>query len=151
MPRGLRPAFISPAGSILQVKMRPIGVSPMIWRRVLVPIAWTLEELHGVIQAATGWEGLHLYEFRVRAARYGSPDLCAGTADVTLESLRFRRNAKITYTYDMGDWCEHEIRVEIGSRRRTAGATRAAWADKAPACQRTVAARRVTWLVARKP
>jgi hypothetical protein len=29
----------------------------MIWRRVLVPVAWTLEELHGVIQAAMGWEG----------------------------------------------------------------------------------------------
>ena len=112
MPRGTRPAFTSPTGPILQVKMRLVGISPMIWRRVLVPVAWTLEELHGVIQAAMGWEGLHLYEFRVRAARYGSPDLCAGAADVTLESLRFRRNAKITYIYDMGDWWEHEIRIE---------------------------------------
>ena len=93
----------TPSGPILQVKMRLVGISPMIWRRVLLPVSWTLEELHGVIQAAMGWEGLHLYEFRVRAARYGSPDLCAGAADVTLESLRFRRNAKLTYTYDMGD------------------------------------------------
>jgi hypothetical protein len=77
-----------------------------------VPISWTLEELHGVIQAAMGWEGLHLYEFRVRSARYGSPELCGGAADVTLESLRFRRNAKLTYIYDMGDWWEHEIRIE---------------------------------------
>ena len=71
---------------------------------MLLPISWTLEELHGVIQAAMGWEGLHLYEFRIRSARYGSPDLCAGAADVTLESLRFRRHAKAIYTYDMGDW-----------------------------------------------
>jgi hypothetical protein len=67
---------------------------------------------HGVIQAAMGWEGLHLYEFRLRSARYGSPDLCAGAADVALESLRFRRHAKLRYTYDMGDWWEHEIRIE---------------------------------------
>lgn len=59
-----------------------------------------------------GWEGLHLYEFRIRSARYGSPDLGTGAADMTLESLRFRRNAKVTYAYDMGDWWEHEIRIE---------------------------------------
>jgi hypothetical protein len=110
--RDTRPAFTSPTGPILQVKMRLIGISPMIWRRVLLPVAWTLEELHGVIQAAMGWEGLHLYEFRVRSARYGSPELCAGAADVALESLRFRRNAKLTYIYDMGAWWEHEIRIE---------------------------------------
>lgn len=112
MRRGTRPAFTSPTGPILQVKMRLVGISPMIWRRVLLPVAWTLEELHGVIQAAMGWEGLHLYEFRIRSARYGSPGLCVGAADVTLESLRFRRNAKIAYTYDMGDVWEHEIRLE---------------------------------------
>jgi hypothetical protein len=112
MPRGTRPAFTSPTGPILQVTMRLVGISPMIWRRVLLPVAWTLEELHGVIQAAMGWEGLHLYEFRIRSARYGSPDLCAGAADVTLESLRFRRHAKVSYVYDMGDWWEHEIRIE---------------------------------------
>jgi hypothetical protein len=110
--RGTRPAFASPTGPILQVKMRLIGISPMIWRRVLLPVAWTLEELHGAIQAAMGWEGLHLYEFRVRSARYGSPELRGGAADVTLESLRFRRNAKLTYIYDMGDRWEHEIRIE---------------------------------------
>ena len=112
MPRGTRPAFTSPTGPILQIKMRLVGISPMIWRRVLLPVAWTLEELHGVIQAAMGWEGLHLDEFRIRSACYGSPDLCAGAADVTLESLRFRRHAKVSYVYDMGAWWEHEIRIE---------------------------------------
>ena len=48
----------------------------------------------------------------VRSARYGSPELCAGPADVTLESLRFRRNAKLVYVDDMGDWWAHEVRVE---------------------------------------
>ena len=112
MPRGTRPAFTFPTGPILQVKMRLVAISPMIWRRVLLPVAWTLEELHGVIQAAMGWEGLHLDEFRIRSACYGSPDLCAGAADLTLESLRFRRHAKIAYIYDMGDGREHEIRLE---------------------------------------
>ena len=36
-----------------------------------------LRELHGVIQVAMGWEGIHLYQFRLRAARYGSFELSA--------------------------------------------------------------------------
>jgi hypothetical protein len=41
----------------------------MVWRRVLVPSSFTLRELHGVIQVAMGWEGIHLYDFQLRAAR----------------------------------------------------------------------------------
>ena len=69
MPGRTRLTFTSPAGPILQLKMRLLGISPMIWRRVLVPASFTIQELHGVIQAAMGWEGLHLYEVRLRAVR----------------------------------------------------------------------------------
>ena len=47
----------------LQIKVWLIGISPMVWRRVLVPAAFTLRELHGVIQVAMGWEGIHLFQF----------------------------------------------------------------------------------------
>ena len=40
------------AGSVLQLKIRLLDVSPMIWRRVLVPATYTLEEFHGVIPRA---------------------------------------------------------------------------------------------------
>jgi Plasmid pRiA4b ORF-3-like protein len=43
----------------------------MVWRRVLLPATFTLRELHGVIQVAMGWEGIHLYDFHLRAERYG--------------------------------------------------------------------------------
>jgi hypothetical protein len=151
MTRKARPAFTAPAGSILQVKMRLLDISPMIWRRVLVPIASTLQELRGVIQAAMGWEGLHLHEFRVRSARYGSPELCAGPADVTLESLRFRRNAKLVYVDDMGIGGRTRSASRTGSRPRKANATPSAWAGKAPARQRTAVVLRATRPVARRP
>jgi hypothetical protein len=48
------------ADGVLQIKVWLIGISPMVWRRVLVPAAFTLRELHGVIQVAMGWEGFHL-------------------------------------------------------------------------------------------
>ena len=45
------------ATAILQVKVWLTGISPMVWRRVLVPATLTLRELHGVIQVVMGWEG----------------------------------------------------------------------------------------------
>ncbi len=84
----------------------------MIWRRVLVPASYTLEELHGVIQVAMGWQSLHLYQFFIRAVHYGSFDLCVSSPDRTLTSFRFRKGAKFIYEYDMGDFWRHEVRIE---------------------------------------
>ena len=44
----------------MQFKVWLFGISPMVWRRLLVPDTCTLRELHGVIQVAMGWEGIHL-------------------------------------------------------------------------------------------
>ena len=63
---------VADSNAIVQIKVWLIGKSPMVWRRVLVPASCTLRELHGVIQVAMGWEGLHLFQFLLRAARYGS-------------------------------------------------------------------------------
>ena len=101
-----------PPRAILQLKVRLLGISPMIWRRVLVPESMSLRELHGVVQVAMGWEGIHLFEFAVRGVRYAGPDLCGASTDVALSHLRFRRNAKFRYAYDMFCEWEHEIRVE---------------------------------------
>ena len=99
-------------GAILQIKIRLLGISPMIWRRVLVPESMSLRELHGVVQLAMGWEGIHLFEFAVRGVRYAGPDLSGMSTDVALSDLRFRRNARFRYVYDMFCEWEHEIRVE---------------------------------------
>ncbi|MBX5210478.1 IS1096 element passenger TnpR family protein [Rhizobium sp. NZLR11] len=44
----------------------------MVWRRVQVASTMTLREFHGVLQVAMGWEGIHLYQFIIQTARYGS-------------------------------------------------------------------------------
>jgi hypothetical protein len=100
------------ANAILQVKVWLVGVSPMVWRRVLVPTTFTLRELHGVIQVAMGWEGIHLYVFQLRAARYGSWELSASSPDVTLAALRFRKGARFIYQYDLNIPWRHEVRIE---------------------------------------
>jgi hypothetical protein len=45
----------------------------MLRRRLLpVPAEASLRALHGILQAAMGWEGIHLFQFRLRAVRCGS-------------------------------------------------------------------------------
>jgi hypothetical protein len=63
---------------------------------------------------AMGWKSFHLYYFHIRAVQYGSFDLCVQSPDVALASFRFRKGARFTYAYDMGDFWRHEIRVEEG-------------------------------------
>ncbi|SMR83527.1 pRiA4b ORF-3-like protein [Aliiroseovarius halocynthiae] len=103
---------MSAAPEIYQLKVRLLGISPMIWRRVLVPTSTTLRELHGIFQVAMGWEGIHLFIFDVYAVRYGSFELHVANPDVSLQEFELRANERFSYIYDMGDHWEHEIRVE---------------------------------------
>jgi hypothetical protein len=84
----------------------------MIWRRVQVPASLTLRELHGVIQVVMGWEGIHLFQFMLRARRFGSLELGARSPDVPLSELRLRVGARFRYEYDLNIPWEHEVRLE---------------------------------------
>jgi hypothetical protein len=103
---------LSPAPEILQFKIWLLGISPMIWRRVLVPASVTLRELHGVIQVVMGWEGIHLFQFALRARRLGSRELAARSPDIPLSELRLRQRTRFRYEYDLNGPWEHEVRLE---------------------------------------
>jgi hypothetical protein len=62
----------APSAVIHQLKASLRGISPMIWRRLLVPGDLTLHGLHRVIQIAFGWEDYHLHAFRRHGRRYGT-------------------------------------------------------------------------------
>ena len=97
---------------IVQLKVRLLGLSPMIWRRVLVPESVTLRELHGILQVSMGWDSIHLYYFDIHAVRYGSLELHVESPDTPLSRFRFRAKDRFAYLYDMGDYWEHEVRIE---------------------------------------
>jgi hypothetical protein len=101
-----------PALPILRLKVRLLDVSPMVWRRLLVPAATSLQELHGILQVAMGWDGIHLYCFEFHARRYGSPELSTRHPAISLADLRLRVGSKLRYSYDMRDFWRHEVRVE---------------------------------------
>ena len=107
---------------LLKLKVRLLGISPMIWRRVLVPDAMSLHELHGVLQVAMGWEAIHLFQFNVRGVVHAGPCLHGQPVNVPLSDIRFRRNAKFRCVHDMGCWWEHELRG--GDRMSAASAKR---------------------------
>ncbi|MFC4171736.1 plasmid pRiA4b ORF-3 family protein [Microvirga sp. GCM10011540] len=102
----------SQSPKILQFKVWLVGISPVIWRRVQVPASMTLRELHGVIQVAMGWEGIHLFQFTLRARRFGSPELAARSPDVPLSELRLRQGTRFRYEYDLNGPWKHEVRLE---------------------------------------
>jgi hypothetical protein len=106
--------------SIARLKITLEHVKPAPTRRVEVPLGIKLADLHYVIQAAMPWDDSHLYEFRVKDARWGIPmpefDFDEGPLDArktTLADVIEQTGAKsITYLYDFGDDWFHTIKIE---------------------------------------
>lgn len=103
--------------TIYRLKVSLRGISPMIWRRLLVPDDLTLYGLHRVIQIAVGWEDYHLHAFGVHGRRYdtmmsGERHYHADGREIRLADLELRLRQRILYDYDFGDLWEHDVRVE---------------------------------------
>jgi len=110
------------ASVVYQLKVSLCGISPMIWRRLLVPEEMTLYALHRAIQIAFGWEVYHLHAFKLHGRHYGTTwtgerHRDAAGREVTLAELQLRMRQRIHYEYDFGDMWEHEIRVEAKLER----------------------------------
>lgn len=103
--------------AVLKVTLRDIR--PPIWRRLLVPAAMTLVDLHEAIQAAMGWYGAHLHVFDIAGRQYGDPQIVedvASEARLTLNHVLRSGVVRFTYTYDLGDNWEHQVLVERTQR-----------------------------------
>ncbi|WP_238009757.1 plasmid pRiA4b ORF-3 family protein [Dactylosporangium sp. AC04546] len=104
------------ARSIYQLRIALDGVTPPVWRRVLVPGAFTLDRVHRVVQFAMGWGDRHLHVFDVEGVQYGVPDPdglldVRDELDVRLDAAA-QKGSRLRYTYDFGDWWEHDLVVE---------------------------------------
>jgi hypothetical protein len=89
----------------------------MVWRRLLVASDTTVAQLHAVVQTAMGWEDLHLHQFRIHGKAYGVyRDGGISFADdphqVRLADFKLRKGERFVYDYDMGDFWQHDIRLE---------------------------------------
>lgn len=100
-----------------QVKLTLRDVKPPVWRRLVLPGQWHLDQVHDAIQVAMGWENAHLHEFQVGEERYGQPspewdnDVHSETT-ARLHEVLSGLGDRLSYWYDFGDDWYHDLIVE---------------------------------------
>jgi hypothetical protein len=57
--------------TIYRLKVVLLGISPMIWRRLLIRSDHTIADLHHILQIAMGWTDTHLHQFRIHGKSMG--------------------------------------------------------------------------------
>jgi len=90
---------------IATLRIDLLDSDPPIWREVEVPLAITLRQLHGIVQAAMEWEDAHLWEFTFGREHIGS----SRAAKLALARVIRPRITRLGYMYDMGDSWEHQL------------------------------------------
>jgi pRiA4b ORF-3-like protein len=96
--------------SIYQLRVVLRGISPLIWRRVLVPSETTLAHLHTILQILFAWSDEHLHSFHIHGREYGSSG--APTRGVRLRDFCLHRGERFRYVYDFGAYWECDVRLE---------------------------------------
>ncbi|TQF65843.1 plasmid pRiA4b ORF-3 family protein [Rhodococcus spelaei] len=105
------------------------GITPVIWRQLVVPSNLTLDALHPLLQAVMGWSDYHLHQWarvnpqdpddRVTYAMRASiedsfadedDDVCE--EDVRLDEVLTEPGNTLQYEYDFGDGWEHTLVLE---------------------------------------
>lgn len=105
--------------SVMVYQLRVVinGVSPLIWRRLLVPAQSTIAQLHTILQAAFGWDAEHLHRFVVHGTEYGiyqvgGPWFRDDARTVHLGELGLRVGEKFSYEYNFFASWQLDLRVE---------------------------------------
>ena len=93
------------------------GISPLIWRRLLVRSDMSLATLHATLQIVFAWSDTHLHYFRIHgkecgSTRRGGPGFDIDPRQVPLATLHLHRGERLTYVYNFIDHWECELRLE---------------------------------------
>jgi hypothetical protein len=96
--------------AIYQLRVVLCGVSPLVWRRLLVVSETSIAELHEILQSAFGWSGEHIHRFLIHGAAYGIPHpggivFREDARGVPLSRFRLHCGERFRYEYDFtADW-----------------------------------------------
>ncbi len=102
------------------------GIEPPVWRRLVVPLTFTLAQLHPILQAAFGWTDSHLHQFVIGGLRYGDAEFAEAeridddeprtfdAIEVQLKDFCLCRVDALSfeYVYDFGDNWVHRVMLE---------------------------------------
>src|SRR5262249_39190265 len=99
----------------LQVVLR--GISPLIWRCLLVSVDTSIADLHHILQLAMGWTNSHLPRFLIHGREYGIAyeggiGFAEDPRQIRMVDFRFRLCERFLYEYDLGDHWQHDVRIE---------------------------------------
>ncbi len=101
---------------IFQIKIIMEGITPKIWRRILVKDTISFHDLHNVIQLVMGWGNYHLYSFYAHKEEIGIPDPDFRNELLNAKKIKLKDKLslkqKFGYVYDFGDNWEHLLTVE---------------------------------------
>ena len=112
---------------IYQFRVVVQGISPLIWRRLLVRSDMSLATLHATLQIVFAWSDTYLHSFHIHGKVYGSPRLDGPHVDgdarhVPLVALRLHRGERFSYVYNFIDHWVCDLRLEailpVDPRRR---------------------------------
>ena len=95
---------------IYQLRIVLRGISPLIWRRLLVSSATTLAQLHRMLQILFAWSNEHLHHFHIYGKDYGSNG--ADTRHVLLGSFGLQQGERFQYVYNYYAPWQCDIRLE---------------------------------------
>jgi Plasmid pRiA4b ORF-3-like protein len=95
---------------IYQLRIVLRGISPLIWRRLLVRSDTTLAQFHRMLQILFAWSNEHLHHFHIYGKDYGSN--AADTRYVTLGSFGLRQGERFQYVYNYYAHWQCDIRLE---------------------------------------
>lgn len=111
---------------VYQFKIELKEISPLIWRRILVPPDYNFWDLHVAIQDSMGWLDYHLHHFEIRGkgkrkeTHIGIPDFDRNPELEEVEPgweipvfVHFNDfGVEAKYNYDYGDDWWHSIKLE---------------------------------------
>ena len=111
----MQPPSLTP--SVYQLRVVMQGISPLIWRRLLVRSDMSLAALHHTLQIVFAWSDVYLHCFRIHGKedgniRLGGPSFDADPRQVPLDTLRFHRGERFTYVYNFIDHWVCDLRLE---------------------------------------
>lgn len=114
--RGLPAQSLAPPAAY-QFKVSLVGITPPIWRRLVISNQVTLHKLHMAIQIVGGWWNYHLHVFEIAGTEYGCPDPDGelhhlSSARYKLATLPLTPGGSFRYVYDFGDHWEHKVALE---------------------------------------
>jgi hypothetical protein len=102
---------------IYQLRIVLEGISPLIWRRLLVPGDYSIADLHFILQIAFDWDDWNLHRFFIHGKDYGiyhsgGMSFSDDPYQVKLADFKFRRGEKFLYEYDFFNGRKHFVRIE---------------------------------------